>query len=138
MIILEITRRQNGALPDRLLNLAYRASQRGRIMLLLNGISPFEVDAALDPLVRQLPLDIPGLLYSDALDEGALRKALSHAAMVFLSARTAHRHPALRAIARSRHAAPRAAVPILERMGRPTSLRELTTRVSKQAIRRSR
>lgn len=137
LIILEITRTQNGALPDRLLQLAYRASQRGRILLLLNGISPFEVDAAIDPIVRQLPLDIPGLLYSDALDEGSIRDALSHAAMVFLSSRLARRYPAPGASAHSPYAALRKAEPILERLSRPTSLRELTRRGSRRMSRPS-
>ena len=124
LILLEITRKQDGSLPDRLLELAYRASQRGRVILLLDGISPFEVDAALDPLVHQLPLDIPGVVYHERLDAIDLADVLDHAPLVFLSARAAKRHPALQRAC----ATPRAALPILERLGRPTSLRELTDR----------
>ncbi|WP_340267122.1 hypothetical protein [Sphingobium mellinum] len=127
-ILLEIARRPDGSLPDRLLQLAYRASQRGRVILLLDGISPFEVDAALDPLVHQLPLDIPGVVYHEELDDPILSEVAEQAPLVFLSSTAARRHPALHRATRSRCATLRAAAPILERMGRPTSLRELTDR----------
>ncbi|SCW72365.1 hypothetical protein SAMN02927924_02334 [Sphingobium faniae] len=128
LIILEIARQPDGSLPDRLLELAYRASQRGCIMLLLNGISPFEVDAALDPLVGQMPLDIPGVVYRDVIEGDSLSLMAADAAMVFLSPGLARRYPALARLARSHYARPAAALPILERLSRPTSLKELAGR----------
>jgi len=128
MIVLEITRKPDGSLPDRLLELAYRASQRGRVILLLDGISPFEVDAALDPLVHRLPLDIPGVVYHERLDDPQLSEVADKAPLVFLSSRAAKRHMALHRTAQRGCAPLRAAGPILERLGRPTSLRELTDR----------
>lgn len=128
LILLEISRKQDGSLPDRLLELAYRASQRGRVILLLDGISPFEVDAALDPLVHQLPLDIPGVVYHDHLDDIDLSEVVEHTPLVFLSSRAVRRHPSLHRAAQRSCATPGAAAPILERLGRPTSLRELTDR----------
>lgn len=128
LIILEITRQRDGSLPDRLINLAYRASRRGCVVLALNGISPFEVDAALDPLVGQMPLDIPGVIYRDVSDEPALSKALDGASMVFLSPQVAHRYRSLRRPAQKGYSPPTAALPILERISRPTSLRELKGR----------
>lgn len=128
LIILEITRQPDGSLPDRLLSLAYRASQRGCVMLALNGISPFEVDAALDPLVEEMRLDIPGVIYRDVGDENALSEALGSASLVFLSPQIARRYRRLRHVAKKGYASPKAALPILERISRPTSLRELAGR----------
>ncbi|BAV65648.1 hypothetical protein [Sphingobium cloacae] len=128
LIILEVARQPDGSLPDRLLELAYRASQRGCIMLLLNGVSPFEVDAALDPLVGRMPLDIPGVVYRDVAEGDSLSPAVTDAAMIFLSPGLARRCPSLTRLASRRYARPAAALPILERLGRPTSLRELAGR----------
>ncbi len=130
LIILEITRQPDGSLPDRLLSLAYRASQRGCVMLALNGVSPFEVDAALDPLVEEMPLDIPGVIYRDVRDENALSEALECASMVFLSRQMVRRYSRLRHAAKKRYAPPTAALSVLERIGRPTSIRELAGRRS--------
>lgn len=125
LIILEITRQCDGSLPGALIALAYRASQRGRVMLALNGVSPFEVDAALDPLVEQMSLDIPGVVYRDVGDECALSQALNDASMVFLSPDMARRYRRIGPCAKKGYPPPAAALPILERMSRPTSLREL-------------
>ncbi|WP_022683013.1 hypothetical protein [Sphingobium bisphenolivorans] len=129
LIILEITRQRDGALPGRLLHLAYRASQRGRVLLLLNGVSSFEVDAVLDPLVQEMPLDIPGLLYCDINDPVCIPEALRQASMIFISPQLARRCQAMESCARSLRGSPGAALPVLERMSRPTSLRELAVRV---------
>lgn len=128
LIILEITRQRDGSLPDRLIHLAYRASRRGCVVLALNGVSPFEVDAALDPLVGQMPLDIPGVVYRDVGDEPALSKALDSASMVFLSPQMARRYRTQRRCPQKDYSPPAAALPILERISRPTSLRELAGR----------
>lgn len=128
LIILEIMRQRDGSLPRGLITLAYRASQRGRVMLALNGVSPFEVDAALDALVQQMPLDIPGVVYRDVTNERALSQALHGASMVFLSPDMARRYGRIGPCAKKGYAPPAAALPILERMSRPTSLREIAGR----------
>jgi hypothetical protein len=56
---------------------AYFASQRGVIILVLNGVSPGQVDDALDPIVRLLPLSIPGLRYLDISDRTAVEDAVA-------------------------------------------------------------
>lgn len=42
---------------------AYEASRERPIILLLNGVTVEEVDAALDPIVPLYPHDIPGVKY---------------------------------------------------------------------------
>lgn len=51
--ILEISRSSDGGLPASLISAAYRASRRMRIWLVLNAVSPAEVDAVLDRVVRE-------------------------------------------------------------------------------------
>lgn len=61
--ILDIHRQADGRLPEEMIRLAYKASRRVRIALLLDDVSPAEVDRLLDPLVARCRLDIPGLIY---------------------------------------------------------------------------
>jgi hypothetical protein len=61
--VVGIHRQSDGGLPDAMIRLAYRASRRARIALLLDGVSPAEIDRLLDPLVAQCRRDIPGLIY---------------------------------------------------------------------------
>ncbi|TPG43560.1 hypothetical protein EAH79_07380 [Sphingomonas koreensis] len=63
--VLDIHRTADGALPEEVIRLAYKASRRVRIALLLDDISPADIDRLLDPLVKQCRLDIPGLIYLD-------------------------------------------------------------------------
>lgn len=77
--VIEITAGPSGELPADLLIAAYRASQWDRIALVLNGVLPEDVDCILDPIVRTLPLDIPGLTYIDVAQGPQVRDALLEA-----------------------------------------------------------
>lgn len=77
--VIEITAGPSGELPADLLIAAYRASQWDRIALVLDGVLPEEVDCILDPIVRTLPLDIPGLTYIDVAQDLRVRDALLEA-----------------------------------------------------------
>lgn len=66
-----------------LLHTAYRASRRGRILLILNGVSTESIDEILDPLVATMPLDIPGLRYVSADNRAVVNDAVREADIVF-------------------------------------------------------
>ena len=61
--VVEVTRDPPGISMCQLVRDAYEASRERQIILVLNGVTTQEVDAALDPVVRLYPLDIPGLKY---------------------------------------------------------------------------
>ena len=88
LAVIEIERQQDGKLPHNLLRLAYRASRRGQIVLVLNDVSPFDVNRAIDALVARMPLNVPGLLYVDGRDAGRLADCSAKANMIFVSPRT--------------------------------------------------
>jgi len=125
LIITEISRGPDDSLPAELLTSAYVASRRGRIVLVLNDISPFEVDDILDLCVRALPLDIPGVLYRDAADETSLARIVPQAAMLFLSAGLTQHWTALPGCSMGRFAPLAAALSVFQRLGKPTSMSEL-------------
>ena len=79
LAVIEVTPHPDGCSFAELVTSAYYASQRGLIVLVLNQVSPEQVDAVLDPIVPQLPLTIPGLRYCDVHDLPALRDAVLHA-----------------------------------------------------------
>lgn len=83
--VIEITSSSDGRLPARLLSEAYRASDCGMIILILNGVAPVAVDGLLDHVVASLPLSIPGVLYVDAGDEAAVDGALCRTGIVFVA-----------------------------------------------------
>lgn len=73
--MIEIVASRDGRVPAELVCTAYRASVRGPIVLVLNGVCWQDVDRALDGLVVLLPLDIPGIVYVDVADEAAVLSA---------------------------------------------------------------
>ena len=70
--VIEIVPAGDGRVPTELLCDLYRASVTGVVVLVLNGVRWQDVDAALDWLVARFPLDIPGLVYLDIADAGAV------------------------------------------------------------------
>jgi len=82
---IEVTSRANGKLPIQLLNEAYRASDCGVNVLVLNNVSASAVDRVLDDVVKLLPLSIPGVLYVDASNEAALARSLEAADAIFVA-----------------------------------------------------
>jgi hypothetical protein len=119
----EIRSLADGALPVRLLHAAYRASRRGRIILILDGIPPSAVDDALDPLVPSIRLDIPGLVYVDGRDGTAVAEAVEAAGIVFASGSDGITENKARPC-RMRSLAEAEAM--LDRMARPTRIAELS------------
>lgn len=83
LAIFEIVAQADGALPADLLTAIYRASEHRRFVLALHGVSPFAVDGLLDHVVRQLPLNIPGLLYEDVTNDASMRKAIGSTDLIF-------------------------------------------------------
>lgn len=61
---------------------SYRASRRALVVLILNGVSPREVDTALNPVVRSEGLDVQGVLYLSIEDEAAVLSAARAALVV--------------------------------------------------------
>jgi uncharacterized protein DUF5989 len=61
--VLEVRADGAGAAPVDLICAAYRASREGMIVLVLDGVSPAQVDRALDPLVPAVP-GVAGVVYS--------------------------------------------------------------------------
>jgi len=82
---IEIKPRANGSLPVDLIRDAYRASRRGRIVLLLDGVEPARIDEIVDPLVRSMRRTIPGLRYVDTNDRASAISAMQESCCTFLS-----------------------------------------------------
>lgn len=61
--VIEVTRNPPGISMCQLVRDAYAASREKLIILVLNGVTVEEVDAALDPIVRLYPYNIPGVKY---------------------------------------------------------------------------
>ncbi|TPL14808.1 hypothetical protein FJ945_29765 [Mesorhizobium sp. B2-4-9] len=79
----EIALTPNGSPPATLICSAYRASQAGIVALILNQVDPRVVNKILDPVVRFLPLTIPGVIYL-GMDNGVrMQEALFAAEVVF-------------------------------------------------------
>jgi hypothetical protein len=83
--VIEICWLSNGHLPTELIQHAYKASKHGLIILVLRDIDPGLVDQALDEVVSQLPLTLPGVLYVPAENDIAVREALTATDVVFYS-----------------------------------------------------
>lgn len=81
--IIEITLQPDGRVPAELLKEAYRASIRGKIVFVLQNVSPGTIDEILDDIVPLLPLEIPGVLYIDISDENKVAEAVLGADRVF-------------------------------------------------------
>ena len=81
--VLEVRADGAGAAPADLICSAYRASRAGTIVLVLDGVSPAQVDRALDPLVRAVP-GVAGVVYStpETLERVLLRSGRPRLAFV--------------------------------------------------------
>jgi hypothetical protein len=82
---------EGGAVPAALIERGYRASQRCPVVFVLNGVSPQVVDLVLDPIVPQLPLNIPGVVYVDIRDQERVRDAVLAARAILTSTEAFHR-----------------------------------------------
>ena len=81
--LLEIGRDRNGNIPRALISAAYRASRVKPVMLVLDAISPKEIDAVLDPIVTRTYREHRGVIYARASDDRAVLAAASAASRVF-------------------------------------------------------
>jgi hypothetical protein len=81
--ILEIGRRPNGEIPASLISAAYRASRETPVMLVLDSVSPREVDQLLDPVVARNGREHRGVVYASMRDENAVLDVAAGASRVF-------------------------------------------------------
>src|SRR5688572_9229520 len=73
--LLEIGRRANGEMPASLISAAYRASRSTPVMLVLDSVSPGEVDRVLDPVVARTGRQHRGVIYASSEDTTVLNVA---------------------------------------------------------------
>ena len=126
LAVVEIKRGQDGTLPSDLIRLAYRASRRGCIALLLNGVQANEVDEIIDDLVTQMPLNTPGLLYVEAGNLALLGEVCRKAAMIFVSEAARRRCAASLSLRRPDVRHLHTAATVLSRVARPARIAEMT------------
>jgi len=89
MALLEIGRDQNGNIPGDLISAAYRASRSKPVMLVLDRITPREVDAVLDPMVSTSYREHRGaVLYAKAGDDSVVHAGATAATRVFAATAT--------------------------------------------------
>lgn len=81
--LLEIARDPSGRIPGALISAAYRASRLKSVMLVLDAVSPIEVDAVLDPMVAGSYREHVGVIYAQATDEHAVLAGAATATRVF-------------------------------------------------------
>jgi hypothetical protein len=81
--LLEIGRDPNGNLPQTLISAAYRASRSKPVMLVLDSVSPREIDEVLDPIVTRSYRDHRGVIYARVDDERAVLAGATAASRVF-------------------------------------------------------
>lgn len=68
-----------------LLHAAYFASRQGVVAVMLRGLSIDAADYILDPVVKSLPKDIPGIIYIDADDVLLAKAAMASAKKLYVS-----------------------------------------------------
>ena len=81
--LLEIGRTANGEIPESLISAAYNAGRSTPVMLVLDSVSPAEVDRLLDPAVKRSGLGHRGVVYANLRDEGAVLNVAASASTVF-------------------------------------------------------
>ena len=81
--LLEIGRDESGNIPRALISAAYKASRTRPVMLVLDAVTPLEIDAVLDPIVTSTYRDHRGVIYASARDERAVLAGASAAVHVF-------------------------------------------------------
>jgi hypothetical protein len=83
--LLEIRRDHLGQIPRSLISTAYRASRRHPVMLVLDAVTPREIDAVLDPVVADTFRDYRGVIYARSGDDSAILAGAVGASRVFAS-----------------------------------------------------
>jgi hypothetical protein len=82
--LLEISRDLDGNIPGTLITAAYRASKFQPVVLVLDQVTPREVDAVLDPAVSGTYREHRGgVLYASASDDQAVMAVAAAATRVF-------------------------------------------------------
>jgi hypothetical protein len=81
--LVEIGRGPDGQVPASLLSAAYQASSASHVMLVLNSVSPTEIDSVLDPVVAKHGHMHRGLVYATLQDEAAVLSVAARAVRVF-------------------------------------------------------
>ena len=81
--LLEIGRETDGSLPGQLITAAYRASRSQPVMLVLDEVTPREVDAVLDSMVASTYRDHRGVIYARSGDDQEVLAVAASASRVF-------------------------------------------------------
>ena len=81
--LLEIGRDPSGSIPRSLISAAYRASREKPVMLVLDEVTPREIDAVLDPIVTGNYREHRGVIYANVADERAVLAGATAASRVF-------------------------------------------------------
>ena len=81
--VVEIGRDNAGRIPEELISASYRASRKKTVMLVLDAISPREVDAVLDPVVADTYREHCGVIYAQVSDDQAVLTGAVTASRVF-------------------------------------------------------
>jgi hypothetical protein len=81
--VVEVGRQPDGALQGELIASAYHASLAAPVLLVLDRVSPAEVDKVLDDVVRSSPLNRPGVRYADVEDDATVLAAATRAHRTF-------------------------------------------------------
>lgn len=81
--VLEIRRQDDGSVPAALIAAAFRASQTAAVMLVLESVSPGEVDRVLDTVVSGSDLAVPGVRYADVRDDAVVLPVAAQAGRIF-------------------------------------------------------
>lgn len=83
--VLEVGREPDGALKGGLITAAYNASLAAPVLLVLDRVSPAEVDKVLDDVVRSSRLNRPGVRYANVEDDATVLAAAKQAHRIFAS-----------------------------------------------------
>ncbi len=83
--VLEVGRQPDGTLQGGLIAAAYHASLAAPVLLVLDRVSPAEVDTVLDDVVRSSPLNRPGVRYAHVEDDATVLAAAKQAHRIFAS-----------------------------------------------------
>ncbi|OMQ43671.1 hypothetical protein BKP54_16740 [Ensifer sp. 1H6] len=75
----------SGRVPAELIEAGYRSSQYGLVVFVLNNVTYQAVNLVLDPVVKTMPLSIPGVLYVKIGDEQRVREAVTSASIVYFA-----------------------------------------------------
>jgi len=85
LAVLEVGRQSDGALRRELIAAAYHASLAAPVLLVLDRVSPAEVDKVLDRVVRSSSLNRPGVRYANVEDDATVLGAAKQAHQIFAS-----------------------------------------------------